>query len=204
VLFGTPSPHCAVLLRLTPPRHLSLSLCPLRLHGPVEGGRALCRCAHISARLCGGVGGHTRAPLPERAFGGRRMRPPAHTPRCTAPPIRSHCSVCLPPHSVSTLQLRGCIPHPVQALYSKPSTERRQRRWCRRTHARQRLYLVDEADRGCSDRRQGGGDGAGGSRGVADSLNKNGHFARNAVQLAELSTHCMCEQLRAALTVTPP
>ena len=35
-------------------------------------------------------------------------------------------------------------------------------------------------------------------------LNKNGHFARNAVQLAELSTHCMCEQLRAALTVTPP
>jgi hypothetical protein len=46
------------------------------------------------------------------------------------------------------------------------------------TAAVRRLALVDEADRVCSERRRGGGDGAGGGRGGADSLNRNGHFAR--------------------------
>ena len=35
-------------------------------------------------------------------------------------------------------------------------------------------------------------------------LNQNGHFARTAVQLAELSIHPQREQLRNALTVAQP
>jgi hypothetical protein len=38
----------------------------------------------------------------------------------------------------------------------------------------------------------------------ARRLNQNGHFARTAVQLAELSTHPLREQLRNALTVAQP
>jgi hypothetical protein len=79
--------------------------------------------AHIYA-CCkswwGVEGGHTRAPSPERAqgFGGKRVRPPTHTP-CTPTlyssphPLSLHP---LPPHSsVSTLQLRS-TPHLVQAV----------------------------------------------------------------------------------------
>jgi hypothetical protein len=52
---------------------------------------------------------------------------------------------------------------------------------------------------------QGGGDGAdGGREELARRLNQNNHFARTAVQLAELSTHRRCEQLRGALTAAQP
>jgi hypothetical protein len=39
---------------------------------------------------------------------------------------------------------------------------------------------------------------------LARRLNQNGHFARTAVQLAELSTHRRREQLRSALTAAQP
>jgi hypothetical protein len=35
-------------------------------------------------------------------------------------------------------------------------------------------------------------------------MNKNGHFARTAVQLAELSTHARRQEVLAALTVAQP
>jgi hypothetical protein len=114
VLFGTPSPHCAVLLRLTPSRHLSLSLCPLRLHGPVEGGRALCMRAHISARLCGGL---THACAVTR----EGFRWEADAPSCT------HTTLHSSPHPLALL----CMPptpqreHPPAPRVQRPPTQYR-------------------------------------------------------------------------------
>jgi hypothetical protein len=84
-----------------------------------EGGRSACVLTSTRASWWGVEGGHTRALSPERAFDGRRMHPPAHTP-CTPTlhsfphPLSLHPHP--PPHSsVSTLQLRS-NPHLVQAV----------------------------------------------------------------------------------------
>jgi hypothetical protein len=70
---------------------LSLSPCPLRLHDPCRGREgALHACSHLRL-LAGGVWRvDTRAPSPERVFGGRRMRPLAHTPCTTTLQSSSH------------------------------------------------------------------------------------------------------------------
>ena len=103
-------------VRLTPSRRLSLSPCPLQLHDPCTGREgALHACSQLSVASWWGVeGGHTRASSPETSFGGRRMRPPAHTP-CT--PTLHSCPHPLSLHplppthsSVSTLQLNSNPP----------------------------------------------------------------------------------------------
>jgi hypothetical protein len=100
-------------------RNLSLSPCPLRLHDPCRGREgALHACSHLRVSAGGVWRVDTRvlSPSPERSFGGRRMRPPAHTLyRHTAqlPSSALPVHAPLPPlhSSVSTLQLhRGCSP----------------------------------------------------------------------------------------------
>jgi hypothetical protein len=104
-------------VRLTPSRHLSLSLCPLQLYDPCRGREgALHACSHPRVSAGGVWRVDTRVRRHQRGLsvgGGCAL---LHThpapPRCTAPPIHSPCTHPSP----TTPQQRQHPPTPPRVL----------------------------------------------------------------------------------------
>jgi hypothetical protein len=126
ITLSAPWTHRAVLhphartatgrVRLTPSRHLSLSLCSLQLHDPCRGREgALHACSHLRVSAGGvwRVDTRVRRHQTGLSVGGGCALLHTHPapPRCTGPITRSHCnSPTTPRQSAPSSQLARLIP----------------------------------------------------------------------------------------------